>query len=105
MAKAEKQAKIKKVSSGAKKHISIDYPKNNEVIGGRHYAVRISALPCENVELCIDETFWVPCSNSAGHWWFHLGGLAAGNHCIAVRAAVAGATVVAKRKFKVEPAA
>lgn len=105
MARTEKRTKNTKVGPVAKKPISIDYPKNNEVIDGRHYAVRISASPCENIELCIDETFWVPCSNSAGHWWFHLGGLAAGTHCIAVRAAVAGATVVARRKFKVQPAA
>ena len=98
MAKTEKKMK-------AQKRISIDYPKTNEVISGEHYSVRISTAPCDKVELSIDGGAWAPCSNSAGFWWFHLGGLAVGTHKLAARVKISGETSFALRKFEVNKTA
>jgi hypothetical protein len=94
MTKIEKTIKTKK-------RIGIDYPKTNEVVSGEHYAVRMSAAPCDKVEISIDGGEWAPCSNSSGFWWFHLGGLAAGTHRLAARVKISGETSFALRKFEV----
>jgi len=95
MAKAEKKTK-------AVKHIAIDYPKSNEVVSFNHYAVRISAVQDEQVEISLDGGTWAPCFNSSGHWWFHMDGLAAGTHQLAARVKVSGETSFAMRKFEVK---
>ncbi|MGD9643298.1 MAG: hypothetical protein AB7V08_11230 [Elusimicrobiales bacterium] len=95
MAKTEKATKTRK-------KIGIDYPKANEVVSREHYAVRITAAPCDKVEISIDGGTWALCSNSSGFWWFHLGGLAGGTHRLAARVAISGETSFALRKFEVK---
>lgn len=97
-------AKTEKAIRTGKK-IGIDYPRTNEVVSGEHYAVRITAAPCDKVEVSIDGGTWALCSNSSGFWWFHLGGLAAGTHRLTARVKISGETSVALRKFEVNKTA
>lgn len=94
MAKIEKKIRTQK-------QITIDYPKSNERVSPDHYAVRITAAPCEQVEISIDGGTWSPCSNSSGFWWFHLNELPVGTHSIAARVEISGKTSFALRKFEV----
>jgi hypothetical protein len=80
--------------------ITIDHPKANETVCRQHYSVRITATPCENVEICIDDGVWQPCRNSAGYWWYDMHNINTGNHTIAVRLNNKGITLLAAQKFK-----
>lgn len=91
----------KNVKRSLKRTIAIDYPGNKKAVSGAHYAVRISAAPCDKVEVSIDSGPWATCDNSAGYWWFHLRGLAAGEHRLAARVNLAGKRYFALRKFEV----
>jgi len=80
--------------------VTIDCPKSNEIISGRHYVVRISAAPCDKVEISIDGGTWEPCAKEAGSWWFRLNRFAPGEHRLAARVNIAGVMVCSLRRFE-----
>ena len=81
--------------------IVVDHPRENEVVRGFHYAVRISASECERVELSLDDKSWMPCRSAAGHWWYDLRSVSAGKHKLEIRMHNAGTVAGARRIFEV----
>ena len=54
--------------------VTIDYPKDGEVITSHLYTFRISTgIPALEVDVSIDGSNWMPCRKSLGHWWFDWG--------------------------------
>ncbi|HBB68141.1 MAG TPA: hypothetical protein DCZ93_12790 [Elusimicrobia bacterium] len=88
--------------ANSQERINIDYPKSAEAVFSPHYAVRITAAPCETVEVSVDGGPYASCHNSAGHWWYHLNGLTEGAHKLAARVKISGETAFALRKFEVQ---
>lgn len=95
MANSAKSGKVQQ------KQISIDYPKSGEEIFPEHYAVRISARPCEKVEVSVDGGLWQGCFNNSGYWWIHLTDLQDGAHSITARGTFGGQVRFSIRKFTV----
>jgi len=90
-----------KKNSKARQKIRIDYPKAGEKINSAHYAVRVSAAPCDNVEVSVDGGEWIPCANSSGYWWRQLSGLPEGKHIITARADISEEICFSIRKTEV----
>lgn len=66
--------------------LDIDYPGDDEIVGSRHYAIRVGpAEPMVEVEVSIDRGPWNPCRHACGYWWFDWAGYGPGEHQIAAR--------------------
>jgi len=66
-----------------KDQITIDYPKEGEILNPRHYAIRISAGNGE-VEVSIDGSDWIACRQCVGYHWFDWYYILPGKHkCMA----------------------
>jgi hypothetical protein len=51
--------------------VTVDYPQEGEVVSSPNYSIRISApQDAKNVELCINQSPWLPCRQAGGYWWF-----------------------------------
>ena len=100
---AKKNGKVAQVveAVGGKSGIGIDFPQPNEVIDGKHYAVRISAPQCDAVEVTLDGQNWLPCRNEAGYWWFDLCDLPVGSARIIAKLTLDGTTLNCSREFRV----
>ena len=84
MATATKTHKHSAVSTRVP--LSLDYPRQDETITGRHYAIRVGApLDAQKVEVAIDQGDWQACRQSAGYWWFDWTGYENGEHEITAR--------------------
>jgi len=86
----KKQTNIKKTDKKPKtpKHtISIDHPKNDEIISHRqHYAVRTTVSSGDGiVEISINNGEWQKCRSAAGHWWYDWHNIPEGKHVIVTR--------------------
>jgi len=46
--------------ANSQERINIDYPKSAEAVFSPHYAVRITAAPCETVEVSVDGGPYAP---------------------------------------------
>lgn len=80
-----KKAAAKKDSFDPNLYVIIDHPKENEVVSGLHYAIRIGASSQGSVEISFDNGEWLPCRNAGGYWWFDWGYFTSGIHKIAAR--------------------
>ena len=61
--------------------ITIDYPKEEELIVSGHYAVRISAMPEAQVELSINDAEWAGCRTALGFLLVRLVARRIGRNC------------------------
>lgn len=69
-----------------KYEITIDHPKNGEVITHKaHYAVRIGTPNNGRVELSIDNGEFLPCRHSVGYWWYDWCNIPVGKHTLVAR--------------------
>ncbi len=59
---------LKPAASGLE--ISIDYPKEEELVLLGHYAVRLAGTLDAQVELSINDGEWNGCRNALGFYWF-----------------------------------
>jgi hypothetical protein len=50
--------------------ITIDYPKEEELVLDGHYAVRIAATPNSQVEISINNGEWSGCRSALDFYWF-----------------------------------
>ncbi|MCG3205051.1 MAG: hypothetical protein KCHDKBKB_01768 [Elusimicrobia bacterium] len=66
----------------------IDFPRDGEVVGGGHYAVRISAEGGAEVEISFDDGDWMSCRYAVGHWWFDWSPVNQGEKRLRARARV-----------------
>jgi len=67
-------------------YVYIDYPTENEIVSGLHYAIRIGATETAGmVEISFDGGEWLPCRPAAGYWWHDWGYFTPGSHTIAAR--------------------
>jgi hypothetical protein len=84
--KLDKQPKTGKQTKGAKYIITIDHPKNDEVITHKvHYAIRTSTNTNGIVEISINNGEWQQCRCAAGHWWYDWHNIPEGKHIIIAR--------------------
>lgn len=65
--------------------VTVDYPKEGELITSPDYVFRIGARPTHAVEISIDGGEWQPCRQAGGYWWFDWSGYKAGKHQAAAR--------------------
>lgn len=66
--------------------ITIDYPKNNEVITYKnHYAIRIGTPNEGMVEISIDGSEYQKCRYSVGYWWYDWNNIPEGTHTLEAR--------------------
>lgn len=75
--------KVKKVAP--KSDVTIDYPKTGDRIQPHHYAIRLSALGGDSVQLSIDKGDWMWCRHAGGYWWFDWHSIPKGNHKLTAR--------------------
>lgn len=77
----------KKITSRKSKYeITIDYPKNGEVITYKaHYAIRVGTPNQGIVEISIDNSPFVQCRYSVGYWWYDWVNIPSGEHTIIAR--------------------
>jgi len=96
----------KKVSSGFKKKIlTIDFPKENEVITSPHYAVRITSSENSLVELSVNNGPWKPCrydhdGSGSWYWWFDWSNYLKGPHKLVARIKDAKGRVIKKSEVR-----
>lgn len=85
--------------------ISIEYPREGEVITSPSYVFRIDA-DAARVEIAIDGGGWTSCRRSDDYWWFDWSDYEPGVHQALVREAPGrGPEPPARsRRFYVEPA-
>ena len=70
----------------ARTQLSVDYPRQGEVIAGACYAFRISApQDVQKVEVAVDQGDWRPCRQAEGYWWSDWSGYEDGEHEITAR--------------------
>jgi hypothetical protein len=80
----KKQTKI--TAKRTKYEITIDHPKNGEVITYKtHYAVRIGTPNQGIVELSIDGSEFKRCRHSVGYWWYDWCNIPSGEHVLVAR--------------------
>lgn len=78
--------KIASTGKRAKYEITIDHPKNGEVITHKaHYAVRIGTPNQGIVELSIDNGTFLQCRHSVGYWWYDWTHIPTGEHTLVAR--------------------
>jgi hypothetical protein len=69
-----------------KYEITIDHPKNGEVITHKaHYAVRIGTPNQGVVELSINGCEFYKCRHSVGFWWYDWHNIPQGEHILVAR--------------------
>jgi hypothetical protein len=90
----------------ATKTIAIDYPQRNERVTSASYTFRITAPADpqrgERVEVSIDDSAFLPCRFSAGHWWYDWTGYAPREHQVVARMTAGSKVSKAVRRFVVE---
>ncbi len=69
----------------AKADITIDCPVEGEIITGRTYTFRLSAIHPRSVEVSFDGKDWKSCRESVGYWWYDWSGFQAGPYSMAAR--------------------
>jgi hypothetical protein len=111
----KKNAKKKTVKAVSKKgdcvgkvfsdlYVVIDYPNEEEIISGIHYALRIGASRNGYVEISFNDGEWLPCRFSGGYWWFDWLDIIPGHYSVSARLISHSGDVIAessKRKCKV----
>ncbi len=81
---AKKQ--LKATSKKSKYEITIDHPKDGEIITHKaHYAVRIGTPNQGIVELSIDGSEFYKCRHSVGYWWYDWCNIPSGQHTLVAR--------------------
>ncbi|MCS7230996.1 MAG: hypothetical protein RMJ67_02505 [Elusimicrobiota bacterium] len=78
----------KRIKNTHKKYeITIDYPKNEEVITYKdHYAIRIGTPNNDGVvEISIDNSEFQRCRHSVGYWWYDWCNIPSGTHTLVAR--------------------
>ena len=93
----------KKPAAEAIKHfVLIDFPSTNEATAPGHYAFRISASPCNRVEISVDDQPWMECRNASGHWWLDWYDNTPGTHQVVARTHLENGEMLVsrRRKFK-----
>lgn len=66
--------------------LSVDFPRQNEVIASSEYTFRISApADVQKVEVTIDHGPWHHCRQAAGFWWCDWSGYDDGEHEVTAR--------------------
>ncbi len=85
--KTEKQITNIKQTKGSKYLITIDHPKNDEIILHKnHYAIRTTVTSGDGVvEISINNGGWQKCRSTAGHWWYDWHNIPEGKHVIVSR--------------------
>ncbi len=92
-------------STFKKKILTIDYPKENEVITSLHYAIRITSSENSNVEISINNGPWNPCRYSHDgsgnwYWWFDWSNYVKGPHKLIARVKNANGRVIKKSEIR-----
>ncbi|MFN3966695.1 MAG: hypothetical protein ACK4JE_03235 [Endomicrobiia bacterium] len=101
---------VKKVSKKGnplfkKKILTIDFPKENEIITSPHYTVRITSSENSLVELSINNGPWKPCRydhDGSGnyYWWFDWSNYSKGPHKLIARIKNQKGKVVKKSEIR-----
>ena len=61
--------------------LSVDFPRQNEVIASAQYTVRVFAPEgVKRVGISIDQGQWRSCRPAVGYWWYDWSGYANGEH-------------------------
>lgn len=61
--------------------LSVDYPRQNEVITSDTYTVRVFApTGAKSVGISIDQGPWRSCRPAVGYWWYDWSGYADGEY-------------------------
>lgn len=68
-----------------KSYVIVDYPIENEIIGGNNYVLRIGASTDGYVEVSFNSGEWLPCRFASGYWWFDWNYFKSGNVTIEAR--------------------
>lgn len=85
--------------------VAVDYPRNEDRIGSRGYAIRVSAEAPGSVEVSIDDDAWRTCREAAGFWWYDWSGYREGPHSVFARLRLPNGRgfLSERREFVVEP--
>src|SRR5438105_1523899 len=65
--------------------VTIDYPKEEELINPGHYAVRISTVPEAQVELSLNGGDWKGCRSGSGYFWYDWQATTPGEYTLTAR--------------------
>ena len=60
--------------------ITVDYPRERELVISSDYTFRIEAKGARQVEISIDDNAWQPCRQADGYWWYDWKGYMSGQH-------------------------
>lgn len=60
--------------------ITVDYPKENEIVTSPEYTFRVAAKSASRVEISIDDNVWQPCRQADGYWWYDWSAYMSGRH-------------------------
>ncbi len=64
-----------------KRMLSVDYPRQNEVVASEQYTIRVFVpAGAKNVGISIDQGPWKSCRPAVGFWWYDWSGYADGEH-------------------------
>lgn len=75
-----------KIKRKSKYEITIDYPRDEEIISYReHYAIRVGTPNNGIVQISIDGGEFVQCRYAAGYWWYDWCDIPLGQHTIVAR--------------------
>jgi hypothetical protein len=66
-------------------YLWIDYPFENETLGGPMYVVRLGVGGAEQVELSINNGDWQPCRFTSGYWWYDWSAIAPASYTLVAR--------------------
>jgi hypothetical protein len=66
-------------------YIWIDFPKQNEILRGPVYNIRLGVGGADLVEISIDKSPWLPCRLTSGYWWYDWTNIAPGKHTLVAR--------------------
>lgn len=73
-------------AKAAKLRLSVDFPRQNEVISSREYSLRMAAPEgVKSVEISLDQSEWKPCRPAVGYWWYDWAGYDSGEHEVVTR--------------------
>jgi hypothetical protein len=76
-------------SKDSKEKITIDFPKEGEVISSSHYAFNISTnVPVAEIELSVNGGNWRPCREAVGKWWYDWSGYKSGTYAVHARSSL-----------------
>jgi len=74
--------------------VSIDYPREGDLVLAGHYAVRISAKASGSVQICVNKGDWSECRNSGGFFWYDWWPAKAGKYTLTARVQIGKGTPV-----------